>query len=145
MNFKNKFNYSIYSQESDTNYVSSKFEVLKFGLSFKNRQILYDRINSRVDRMLKDGLVEEVDNLRKLNISKTASAAIGYKELLPFFENECSLSDAIEKIKQQTRRYAKRQITWFKRCNLTNWIFIDEKNDLNSIINYINEKKFNAQ
>ena len=145
INFFKEFNCSILTQEKNTSFISSKFEVLKFGLSFKDRQKLYDKINLRVDKMLDYGLINEIDFVRKLNVSKTASAAIGYKELLPFFENKCSLNESLEKIKQQTRRYAKRQITWFKRCDITNWIFMDEKNKLDDILEFIKDKKFDVQ
>ena len=131
INFFNKFGFSIYNQKINTEKIKlesgikKEFEVTKLGLNFKNRDILYDRINKRVDLMLQNGLLEEINRVRKLKVSKTASAAIGYKELLPYFNGETTLYQAIEKIKQQTRRYAKRQITWFKRCPITKWIFKD--------------------
>lgn len=90
-------------------------------LDYKNRDILYDRINRRVDLMLRDGLVEEAKSLYdsgKLtgnHAGKTASQAIGYKELVPYFEGKCTLIEAAEQIKLNTRHYAKRQITWFNR------------------------------
>ena len=131
INFFNKFGFSIYNQKINTekikleSEIKKEFEVIKLGLNFKNRDILYERINKRVDLMLQNGLLEEINHVRKLEVSKTASAAIGYKELLPYFKGETTLYQAIEKIKQQTRRYAKRQITWFKRCPITKWIFKD--------------------
>ncbi len=86
-------------------------------LDYKSRDILYDRINRRVDLMLRNGLTEEVKALYDGGrlTGKTASQAIGYKELLPYFEGHCTLHDAAEQIKQNTRHYAKRQITWFRR------------------------------
>ena len=131
INFFNKFGFSIYNQKINTEKIKlesgikKEFEVIKLGLNFKNRDILYDRINKRVDLMLRKGLLEEINRVRKLRVSKTASAAIGYKELLTYFNGETTLYQAIEKIKQQTRRYAKRQITWFKRCPIIKWIFKD--------------------
>ena len=129
INFFNKFGFSIYNQKINTEKnkfkYNKEFEIIKLGLNFKNRDILYDRINKRVDLMLQNRLLEEINHVRKLEVSKTASAAIGYKELLPYFKGETTLYQAIEKIKQQTRRYAKRQITWFKRCPITKWIFKD--------------------
>lgn len=129
INFFNKFGFSIYNQKINTEKnkfkYNKEFEIIKLGLNFKNRDILYDRINKRVDLMLQNGLLEEINRVRKLRVSKTASAAIGYKELLPYFNGETTLYQAIEKIKQQTRRYAKRQITWFKRCPITKWVFKD--------------------
>lgn len=132
INFFNKFGFSICNQKINTEknklksnfYFNFKkeFKIIKFGLNFINRDILYERINNRVDKMLQNGLLEEINYVRKLKVSKTASAAIGYKELLPYFNGETTLYQAIEKIKRQTRRYAKRQITWFKRCPITKWI-----------------------
>ena len=82
-----------------------------------DRERLYDRINRRVDIMIKDGLLDEVKALLKMGIRRdsTAMQAIGYKEILEYFDEKCTLDDAIDKIKQESRRYAKRQITWFKR------------------------------
>ena len=82
-----------------------------------DRERLYDRINRRVDIMIKDGLLDEVEALLKMGIRRdsTAMQAIGYKEILEYFDEKCTLEDAIDKIKQESRRYAKRQITWFKR------------------------------
>ena len=95
----------------------SAYDNVNVILDYKNRDILYDRINRRVDLMLRDGLVEEAKNLYdngKLT-GKTASQAIGYKELIPYFEGNCTLIEAAEQIKLNTRHYAKRQITWFNR------------------------------
>ena len=86
----------------------------------------------------------EIDEVRKMNVSKTASAAIGFNDLLPYFDGH-NLDDLIEKMKQKTRRYAKRQITWFKKCDNTNWILADDGYDLNDILNKIYEEKFNIQ
>lgn len=135
--FFEQHGFSILSQKQNTLLSEQKFDVIKIGLNFKNRYLLYDRINKRVDNMVDKGLLDEIDNIRKIKISKTASAAIGYKELLPYFKGEISLIEAINKIKQQTRRYAKRQITWFKRCEKTRWIFLDENQNLKKIANTI--------
>ena len=76
INFYKKNNKSIYTQKQNTDSSKGKFAILKFGLNFNNRQKLYDRINLRVDKMLEKGLLNEIDEVRKLNVSKTASAAI---------------------------------------------------------------------
>ena len=144
INFYKKNNRSIYTQKQNTDSAEKKFEILKFGLNFKDRKKLYDRINLRVDEMLNHGLLDEIDKVRKMKVSKTASAAIGFNDLLPFFEGH-DLNDLIEKMKQKTRRYAKRQITWFKKCDNTNWIFADNGYDLDNILNKIYEEKFNIQ
>jgi len=93
----------------------SEYNTIKFVIKY-NREELYDRINKRVDIMMRDGLFEETRALysRKM-LGKTSSAAIGYKELISCMEGKISYDEAVELIKQSTRRYAKRQITWFKR------------------------------
>lgn len=94
---------------------SSPYETLYLVIGFKNRDLLYSRINARVDKMVASGLIEEA----KANLAsggKTAAQAIGHKELAPYFAGEISLEEALEKIKRETRRYAKRQITWFKKA-----------------------------
>ena len=98
------------------------------------REILYERINSRVDSMIKNGLLEEVKYLyNDLNLSPEfhqSMKGIGYKELIEYLNNECSLDFAIDKIKQHSRNYAKRQITWFKRNEKIKWFNPIEENDL---------------
>ena len=85
-------------------------------LCYESRELLYHRIDTRVDQMLEMGLVEETKGLLARGVfeaSGTAAAAIGYKELLPYLRGECTLDEAVAALKQATRRYAKRQITWF--------------------------------
>ncbi len=102
------------------------------GLNAKDRQVLYDRINLRVDYMVKDGLVEEAKRFYGLFERNTANQAIGYKELIPYLNGEEELNESLERLKMQTRRYAKRQLTWFRKIDNVNWINIDEysKSDL---------------
>lgn len=109
------------SQPSDTPY-----ESIKIGLDFRERSKLYDRINLRVDLMLEAGLLNEAENFFNTDVSNTAVQAIGYKELEPYFKSGASLEDCINSLKQATRRYAKRQLTWFRRDKATNWFFVDE-------------------
>lgn len=104
----------------------SPYNALKIGLNFRDRQKLYDRINQRVDLMIEKGLLEEAKNVLDSKLSFTAVKAIGYKELMPYFEHTKSLDECIEKLKMETRRYAKRQITWFKRDKDINWLYIDD-------------------
>ena len=89
-----------------------------------NREVLYDRINRRVDIMMEQGLLTEVEGLLKMGIPKEATAmqAIGYKELISYFDGKCSVEEAIETIKRESRRYAKRQLTWFRRSSGIKWI-----------------------
>lgn len=96
------------------------------GLDAKDRQFLYDRINRRVDDMLSRGLLEEAKRFLAENPGKTSGQAIGYKELKPYFEDQLTLDEAVENLKMETRRYAKRQLTWFRRDKRINWLYIDE-------------------
>jgi len=87
-------------------------------LTYQNRDVLYDRIDRRVGLMLDAGLLEEARVLYASGgLTGTSWQAIGYKELLPYFEGSCSLEEAANQIRQSSRRYAKRQITWFKRSD----------------------------
>jgi len=101
----------------ESHLIKPKFDYLKISLVFSNRENLYLRINNRVDQMMKMGLLEETRKLIEDGSfsGKTAPQAIGYKELIPFFKGESSLETCIEKLKQKTRNYAKRQLTWFRR------------------------------
>lgn len=103
----------------------SKYRFCIIGLNAQNRQYLYDRINLRVDLMLKDGLIEEAIRFFALNLGSTAKQAIGYKELKPYLDGLVPLEDAVEKLKMETRRYAKRQLTWFRRNDSINWLSVD--------------------
>jgi len=89
------------------------FKISHFSLEME-REKLYERINRRVDMMMEEGLLKEVENLIPYK-NKNALQTVGYKELFAFFDGEMNLEEAIEKIKQNTRRFAKRQISWFKR------------------------------
>ena len=91
------------------------YEIVKFYFLNPNREELYANINTRVDQMINNGLVEEVRQLiKKYDLSVTAKAAIGYKEMIDYLEGKCSLEEAIELIKKRSRNYAKRQVTFFK-------------------------------
>lgn len=104
----------------------SPYNSLILGLNTADRSVLYDRINQRVDIMVQKGLVEEAKSLWQECRMKTAENAIGYKELIPYFENTMPLEECIDKIKQETRHYAKRQLTWFRRNERIRWIIIDD-------------------
>ena len=92
----------------------SPYDFLYFVLEYKNRQILYDRINDRVDKMLEAGLLDEAKAMYG-KYQATSAQAIGHKELSKYLSGEAELETCIEKLKQESRHYAKRQITWFKR------------------------------
>lgn len=102
--------------DRENSSLDGKYEPLAVGLFYPDRQVLYDRINKRVDMMVEEGLLDEVRALESEGVferSKTASGAIGYKEFLGYLRGEMSLEAAIEDLKMATRRYAKRQCTWF--------------------------------
>lgn len=104
----------------------------------RNRENLYDRINKRVDKMIEQGFILEVESLLNKGYSKNllSMQAIGYKEIANYLNNEISLEDAIDTIKQTTRHYAKRQLTWFKHQADGTWIDLDLKLDpINIILN----------
>ena len=103
----------------------SDIDALYIGINYTDREKLYDRINLRVDLMLEAGLLDEAKAFFELNPSKTAFNAIGYKELKPFIDGSLSLDDCVDNLKRETRRYAKRQITWFKRNKNINWFYAD--------------------
>ena len=112
-------------QNEESKNEESPFEALYIGINFKDRQRLYDRINLRVDKMAENGLADEAKKMLDSSGS-TSAQAIGHKELAPYFEGEITLDEALERIKQETRHYAKRQITWFKRNEKINWLYADE-------------------
>lgn len=102
------------------------FKTTAICLDARDRQFLYDRINKRVDLMLEAGLLEEAKAFFESPLGRTARQAIGYKELDPYFKGEKTLDECIENLKMQTRRYAKRQLTWFRRDEKINFLYIDD-------------------
>ncbi len=112
--------------KTESRLVESPYDSVIIGLNAADRGMLYERINQRVDIMVEMGLVEEARQLWQSAPMKTAANAIGYKELIPYFENEMSLAECIDKIKQETRRYAKRQLTWFRRNDSIEWVVIGD-------------------
>lgn len=104
-------------------------QVCMIVLGCANRAYLYERINRRVDAMIAEGLEEEVRRLLAAGVPETAQSlqAIGYKELIAYFNGGCSRQEAIEAIKRESRRYAKRQLTWFKRQEQAHWIDIENQ------------------
>lgn len=115
-------------QVENSRKTPSPYKAVYIGLNARNRDFLYDRINRRVDLMLESGLIDEAKEFLETCSDSTSRQAIGLKELAPFIRGERSVEDCIEKIKQETRRYAKRQLTWFRRNDKINWLYIDEMN-----------------
>ncbi len=112
----------------------SNYDACIIGLHFRNRQMLYDRINKRVDDMIRDGLVKECRKVYDSCQLETAYQAIGYKELIPYFKGSKSLDECVEHIKQETRHYAKRQLTWFRRMEGVNWADPSESNNFENFL-----------
>ncbi|MBQ4644860.1 MAG: tRNA (adenosine(37)-N6)-dimethylallyltransferase MiaA [Clostridia bacterium] len=121
----------------------SPFDVLYIGINYRDRNVLYDRINLRVDIMLENGLLEEAKDFYDTSSDTTACQAIGYKELAPYFKGEKELPECVEKLKQETRHYAKRQLTWFRKNENINWIYPDDysssKEMYDSVFSMVNE------
>ncbi len=111
------------------------YDALVLGIDV-SRERLYEKIDKRVDIMIENGLLEEVESLKKSGVKRdtTAIQAIGYKELYDYFDGLCSIDEAIDKIKQESRRYAKRQLTWFKRNQDINWIQLSESGGVEMIL-----------
>ncbi len=110
------------------------FKIIKIGLNTK-REILYNRINKRVDNMIDKGLLKEVNSLINFQ-HKNALQTVGYKEIFKFLDKKCSFEEAIDAIKQNTRRFAKRQLTWFRKDKEIKWF---EPNELNEIKKFISK------
>lgn len=113
----------------------SLYDVCFICLDYRDRNILYDRIGRRVDKMLEDGLLDEARLFFSDDSLKTSRQAIGYKELAPYFEGNSSLEECIENLKRATRNYAKRQLTWFRRCENVNYIYPDECKNFENTVN----------
>lgn len=106
-----------------------------FVLDFRQRERLYDRINRRVDVMLENGLLDEARAVLATNPDATVTQAIGYKEFAGYFAGDFSLQEAADRLRQQTRRYAKRQLSWFRRMGGTT-IYVDDFDSLDAMVSY---------
>lgn len=117
-----------------------KYNYIIFVLNM-DREKLYERINKRVDSMISEGLVNEVKTLLKeYKDFPTAMQGLGYKEVVEYLNLELTKQEMIEKIKQESRRYAKRQLTWFRRYENTIWLDAENKDNINIILEEISEK-----
>lgn len=124
--------------EKESRQKDVKYDFKVFAIDME-RQILYDRINKRVDLMIDAGLIDEVNNLiKKYPDMPTAMQGLGYKEVVQYFEKKCTKEEMIEKIKQESRRYAKRQLTWFRRNK--NIVWLDAKKSLDENTKFILEE-----
>ena len=108
-----------------------KYQAIKIGVCPAERQVLYERIDKRVDQMLADGLLDETRRLLERGaLAGTAAQAIGYKELLGFLQGEQPLEECVALLKQRSRNYAKRQLTWLKRDDNIHWIYYNRGEEL---------------
>ena len=119
---------TITAHDERTRSLPKRYESLRFALTYENRETLYSRIDRRVDLMVELGLFNEVETLLRSGLEEgsTAMQAIGYKEVAAFFAGRASKDEAIDKIKQESRRYAKRQLTWLRRDSGIHWIYRDK-------------------
>lgn len=116
----------------------SQYEPVFIGINYRDRAKLYERIDKRVDLMLDTGLLKEAETYLG-NMGSTAVQAIGYKELKPYLSGEAELSQCVENLKRATRNYAKRQLTWFRRNQNINWIYPDEYDTRDKMLNKVYE------
>jgi len=117
------------SQQLERSHGEQIYDAFYIGIDLRDREKLYQRINTRVDIMLQQGLVDELKDLEKRGFSSTAAQAIGYKELYGWHKGEMSFEQAVEELKRGTRRYAKRQLTWFRKNEEINWFYREDYRD----------------
>lgn len=117
-------------QYENSREIPSPYDAVFIGINYKNREILYERINKRVDLMLENGLLEEARKFYEKSGQSGGFQAIGHKEFYPFFKGEITFEEAVDRLKQQTRRYAKRQLTWFRKNEKINWIYADQSENV---------------
>ena len=124
--------------------IVDKYDHKVITLAFENRDLLYGRIEKRVDQMIAEGLVEETRRLMAEGIferSQTAAQAIGYKELFPYLRGEATLESCIDELKAATRRYAKRQVTWFSGKDYAHKVYVDDGKQLKTFEDIVNISK----
>ncbi len=126
----------------ETQALPDKYHPVWIGLTYEPRQLLYDRIDLRVDKMLEAGLLEEIRGLLERDVPSgcTAMQAIGYKEFLPVLDGTTSLETAVEQVKQGSRRYAKRQLTWFRRNPDIHWILQNRETTFSDVFSQAAEQ-----
>ncbi len=121
--------------DAESRAKAPKYRPLWIGLDYVNREALYSRIDRRVELMMEQGLLTEVQDLLRKGLPPTATAlqAIGYKEILAHLRGECSLEEATELVQRSSRRYAKRQRTWFRRNEDIHWLMLEDEPDFQEI------------
>lgn len=125
---------TITEHDKRTKSLPPRYEARKIALSFADRALLYDRINRRVDTMLEKGLLNEVRMLLDMGLTRahTAMQAIGYKEMIGVIVDNESMNDAVKRIKMESRRYAKRQLSWLRRDKSLHWIMWEKEPDFDN-------------
>lgn len=136
----NKFSDTFNSIREINNNITFSYYALEM-----QRDLLYDRINKRVDLMLEEGLIDEVKNLMSNGITKENQSmqAIGYKEIIKYLEGEWDYNFAIDKLKQFSRNYAKRQLTWFRNDSNVKMIDVNEFNNVSGVVKFIESEEKN--
>lgn len=136
----NKFSDTFNSIREINNNITFSYYALEM-----QRDLLYDRINIRVDLMLEEGLIDEVKNLMSNGITKENQSmqAIGYKEIIKYLEGEWDYNFAIDKLKQFSRNYAKRQLTWFRNDSNVKMIDVNEFNNVSEVVKFIESEEKN--
>ncbi len=115
------------TEQNERSKINGKpYDETVIGISCNDREKLYERINKRVDLMVQSGIIEEAKSMRDKGY--TSAQAIGHKEFYDYLDGKISLEEAIEKLKRETRRYAKRQLTWFRKNENINWVYSDIQN-----------------
>ena len=140
---------TITAHNARTKAIPPRYEAIMIGLNTEPRQILYDRIDRRVGVMLEQGLLQEVQSLLEDGLlDGTAAQAIGYKELLAYFRGEMTLETAADLIRQKSRNYAKRQLTWFRRDERVKWIVYNAPEAAQAVLqeatNYLTQTLYNG-
>ena len=140
---------TITAHNARTKAIPPRYEAVMIGLNTEPRQILYDRIDRRVGVMLEQGLLQEVQSLLEDGLlDGTAAQAIGYKELLAYFRGEMTLEAAADLIRQKSRNYAKRQLTWFRRDERVKWIVYNAPEAAQAVLqeatNYLTQTLYNG-
>jgi len=127
---------TITEHNEETKQIPNKYDAIYIGLAFSDREDMKDLINRRVDKMVEEGILEEVDMLLAADLSEdsTALQAIGYKEFFPFRRGEATLEEAVEELKLRSRQYAKRQLTWLRRNKEIHWIYWEKERDFDKAL-----------
>lgn len=126
--------YTMSYQIEQSRNTPPKYQSILIGLNARDRNVLYERINRRVDLMVENGLLDETREYLQSNVGATAAQAIGIKEMIPYVQGKAGLEDCKEKLKLDTRHYAKRQLTWFRRNPAVHWLYIDDYSTGDSLL-----------